>query len=144
SPIDSSPVAASASESLPAVTNPPAADIGRELSGVAATNPATALELAARLDPAQHPEDVMEDLAQQWANTDPLAAATWIKLNTSGDEQSLLLQRVGFVLSQTSPVDAAEFVQTEIPDGPVQAEAIMTVVNQWGNKDLAAAAAWVQ
>jgi hypothetical protein len=144
SPVDSPSAVTPAGESLPMATNLPVADIGRELSEIAATNPAAALELAARLDPSQHPGDLMEDIVQQWANGDPLAAAAWAKLNTSGEEQSLLLQRVGFVLSQTSPVDAAEFVQAEIPQGPVQDEAIMTVVNQWGNKDLAAAASWVK
>ena len=144
SPVVSRSTVTPAADSSPAPTNLPVVDDGRKLFKLAETNPAAALALAAQIDPSKRAGDLMEDLTQQWAGADPLAAAAWAKLNTSGEEQARLLQRVGFVLSQSSPVDAAEFVQAQIPSGPVQDEALMTVVNQWGNKDLAAAAAWVK
>jgi hypothetical protein len=133
-----------ANDSSPAAPDVRVETDGREFFKIAETNPAAAVELAAKLDPSRRSDDLMEDLVQQWAGADLLAAAAWVKLNTSGDEQARLLQRVGFVLSQTNPADAAEFVLAQIPPGPVRDEAVMTVVNQWGNRNLAAAAAWVQ
>jgi hypothetical protein len=115
-----------------------------EFYKIAETNPAAAVALAAKLDPAQRPKSLMEDLVQKWADADLLSAAAWVELNASGDERDRELQRVGFTLSQGDPAEAAEFVMSQISVGSVQDEAVMTVVNQWGNKNLAAAASWVQ
>jgi hypothetical protein len=49
-----------------------------------------------------------------------------------------------YVMSQTDPASAANLVINQIPPGPSQNEAVMTVLNQWANQDLNAAATWVK
>jgi hypothetical protein len=41
-----------------------------------------------------------------------------------------------YVMSQTDPASAANLVINQIPPGPSQNEAVMTVLNQWANQDL--------
>jgi len=122
----------------------PTASDERAFYRMAETNPAAAVALAAQLDPSQRSNSLMENLIQRWATADLITAAAWVEQQTSGDEQGRLLQRIGFTLSQTDPAEAAEFVATQIPAGQNQDEAVMTIVNQWGNQDLAAAASWVK
>jgi hypothetical protein len=143
-PIHSDPTETLANENTPVTTRILVETADREFYTIAETNPALAVELAAELDPSQRSSGLMENLVQRWADADLLTAAAWVELQPAGDDKESLLQQIGFVLSQTSPVDAAEFVTTQISPGPVQDEAVMTVVNQWGNKNLAAAASWVQ
>jgi len=108
--------------------------------GLAQKDPAQAVELAQTL---QQPEAVMENLVQQWAATDLPSALIWVNNQPASDQRDQLIARTTFILSKTDPSDAASLVMEQISPGPAQDEAIMTVVNQWGNKNPAAAAAWV-
>jgi len=47
------------------------------------------------------------------------------------------------VLSKTAPRDAAELLLDEIPLGPMQTEAAISIVHQWAICDYHGAAAWV-
>jgi hypothetical protein len=109
--------------------------------GLAQKDPAHAVEVAQAL---QQPEAVMEDIVQQWATTDLRSALVWVNNQPAGDQRDQLIARTTFILSQTDPSDAASLVMEEISPGSTQDEAIMTVVNQWANKDLKTAASWVQ
>jgi hypothetical protein len=109
--------------------------------GLARKDPAHAVEMAQTL---QQPESVMEGLVQQWAARDIVPALVWVNDQAVGDQHDQLMQRVAFDLSQTDPTDAAGLVMEQIPPGPVQDEAVMTVLHQWGNQNLQAAASWVQ
>ena len=40
-------------------------------------------------------------------------------------------------------MEAAELIVNQIPAGPIQNEAVMSVIYQWGTRDLAGATAWV-
>jgi len=108
--------------------------------GLAQTDPAHAVEMAQTL---HQPEDVMENLVQQWAANDVVSALVWANNLPAGGQRDQLLQRVTYVLSQTDPSDAAGLVLEQIPPGPAQDETVMTVVHQWGNQNLQAANAWV-
>jgi hypothetical protein len=109
--------------------------------GLAQKNPARAVELAQSLD---QPQAVMEDIVQQWATTDLKSALVWANDQPAGDQRDQFFARTTFILSQTDPSDAASLVMEQISPGAAQDEAIMTVINQWANKDLKAAASWVQ
>jgi hypothetical protein len=112
--------------------------------GLAETDPADAVETAQGLHLENQPGDVMGNLVQQWATADVSSALDWANDQPPGAQRDSLMSRVAFVLSQAAPSDAANLVTEQIPPGPAQDEAVMTVVNQWGNQDLAAAAAWVK
>lgn len=109
--------------------------------GIAQNDPADAVKMAQSL---QQPEDVMENLVQQWSASDVASALVWANSQPAGEPRDQFLQRVAFVLSQTDPSDAAGLVMEQIPSGPVQDEAMMTVLHQWANQDLAAAVKWAQ
>ncbi len=104
-------------------------------------NPSLALEMAQSL---QQPSNVVQDLVQQWAASDSAAAFVWASKQPAGSQRDQLMQRVTYVLSQTEPEQAANLVVEQMPPGPGQDEAVLTVVHQWGEKNISAAAAWVK
>jgi hypothetical protein len=112
--------------------------------GLAESDPADAVETAQSLHLENQPGDVMGNLVQQWATADVSSALDWANDQPPGAQRDSVMSRVALVLSQAAPSDAADLVVNQIPPGPAQDEAVMTVVNQWGNQDLAAAAAWVK
>jgi hypothetical protein len=105
------------------------------------TNPSLAMEMAQTL---QQPANVVQDLLQQWAERDSAAAFVWVSSQPAGVGRDELIQRVTYTLSQTEPEQAAQLVVEQVPPGPDQDEAVMTVVHQWGAKNLSAATAWVK
>ena len=109
--------------------------------GFAQTHPAQAVELAQTL---QQPGIVVENLVQQWGASDLPSALAWANDQPAGDQHDQFVQRLALDLSKTDPANAAGLVAEQIPPGPAQDEAVMTVIQQWGNQDLAAAAAWVK
>lgn len=105
------------------------------------TNPALAVELAQSL---QSCTSVVEDLVQQWAQTDSAAAFAWSSAQPAGFERDRLMDGVATVLSRTEPEQAASLVVDQISPGPLRNQTVMTVAYQWGLQNLAAAAAWVK
>jgi len=112
--------------------------------GVAQTDPAAAVRIAQdlQLDQQQQPTAVMEDLVQQWANMDVVSSLAWTENQPPGASRDEYTTRIAFILSQSDPSDAATLVIDQIPPGSARDEAIMTVIHQWGNQDMVAAAAW--
>jgi hypothetical protein len=49
----------------------------------------------------------------------------------AGEIRDELLRRVAFVQAASAPAAAAKLVVEEIPSGPVQTEAILSVINRW-------------
>jgi hypothetical protein len=109
--------------------------------GLARTDPAKAVDLAQQL---QVPPSVVENLVQQWAGSDMKDALIWANNQPAGDERDDMIHRIVLQFAAADPSDAIGLVQEQIPPGPNQDEALMTILNQWANKDLAAAAKWVE
>jgi hypothetical protein len=109
---------------------------------IAQTDPARAVLLAAQFHLSEG--GVTENLAQQWAAKDLTAAYNWSLAQPAGDQRDALLTRVALVWSQSDPAGAARLVVQEIPAGPEQDEAAMTVLHQWAIRDFTGASAWVQ
>jgi hypothetical protein len=109
--------------------------------GLARENPSAAVRLAV----TSHADEagLLENLTQQWADKDTRPALTWAEEQNPGDERDQLIQRIALVESKANPHEAANLVLQQIPPGPVQIEAVITVVHQWGERDRNAAAAWV-
>jgi hypothetical protein len=123
---------------------PPGDERERALSavcfGIAETHPADAVKLAQSL---QQPESVMENLVQQWSSADLVSAMVWVNEQPAGEQRDEFVQRVAFVLSQSDPANAAGLVTEQIPPGPAQDEAMMTVLHQWADRNVSAAADWI-
>jgi hypothetical protein len=115
-------------------------------SEMAQTNPAQAVALAerCRTSNTNFLSRLLDNLAQQWAEQDLSAAATWVAAQPAGEDQERLLGRIALVQSKTNPEAAARFVAEQMSPGPVQDEAAISVIYQWALRDANAARAWVQ
>jgi len=113
-------------------------------AGLAQTDPADAVKTAQTLHLDEQPGAILENLVQQWAATDMTSALAWADSQPAGDQRDGLTTRVAYVMSQTDPASAANLVFNQIPSGPAQDEAVMTVLNQWANQNLVAASVWVK
>jgi len=109
--------------------------------GLARRDPARAVQEAETL---QQPDAVKENLVQQWAGKDVPAAMVWANNQPASDARNEVFQRIGYVLSQSDPRDAANLVVEQIPAGAAQDEAVMSVLHQWANKDMMGAVNWVK
>jgi hypothetical protein len=128
--------------------NLPEAD-DRELARVTALT-VIALEHpeAAVLLRQQHPDTAAHDgelpnLVQRWAEKDIAAALHWADSLPPGEQRDLVTARAAFVLSQTSPSEAARLVLDRISSRDAQREALLSVINRWAQRDFPAASDWV-
>jgi hypothetical protein len=109
---------------------------------ISQTDPARAVAIAERFNIGSV-GGTIENAAQIWANKDFPAALDWARHQPAGDLRDQVIARIAFIQAQTVPAEAARLVSTEIPPGPAQDEAVISVLHQWGLQDPAKAAAWV-
>ena len=107
-------------------------------------DPALAVAMAESFDLGQRSGAILENLAQQWADRDFPAAYSWALGQPAGGLRDELVGRVAFVWSHRAPAEAARLVVEQIPPGPMQTEAAMSVLHQWAQLDFAAATGWVE
>jgi len=107
---------------------------------IANTHPAEAVALAEKY--ALIKNATLANLAEQWAREDLKAVYAWVLAKPAGAERDELAARVGYVWSATQPAEAASFVLQEIPPGPVQTEAAISILHQWALRDAGGASAW--
>jgi hypothetical protein len=86
----------------------------------------------------------MANLVQQWADQDLRSAYVWTLGQPAGDGRTAMLSRVALVWSKTAPAEAAEIVVNQMPPGPQQTEAVMSVLHQWALRDPGATIKWVE
>ncbi len=110
---------------------------------VARTDPAAAGRMRDQFVPDNVPSLALNDLAQQWAQQDFPGALAWTLARTQNDQRDGIIARLVFVESQTDPAAAAQLAVEQIPAGPAQDEAVMSVVHQWALRDPASVSAWV-
>jgi hypothetical protein len=108
---------------------------------IAQTDPATAVGLAERLDFGGG-NGTLENLAQLWAGKDLAAALDWATQQPAGGQRDQIIARVAFVQAHSAPEAAVNLVIDQMPPGPAQDEAAMSVLNQWGMQDYSAALDW--
>ncbi len=110
---------------------------------VAETDPAEAIQTWQALEFTAD-DHVLENLAHKWATKDLDAARAWVESRPSSKFRDQAVARVGYVLAQQKPAEALAFVTRELPKGPAQTEAVILVLQQWGQQDLLAAKNWAQ
>ncbi len=103
----------------------------------------SAVEIAERHGLGAVPGAIFENLVQHWAEQDVTGAAAWISEQPVGEGRDQMVGRLAYVQSQTEPANAANLVVEQIPTGPIQDEAVMSVLHQWAVREPTAAAAWV-
>jgi hypothetical protein len=110
--------------------------------GISQSNPAEAINTARQYG-VEDKGGFYENMVEQWAVGDMTAALAWVAQFPAGAGRDGMMARVAFVEAQVSPGDAADLVVKEIPPGPAQDEAAMSVLGQWGLRDFTGASAWV-
>jgi hypothetical protein len=111
-------------------------------NGLAQTDPADAVKMAQEFRLDQQGTAILQDLVQQWAGTDLVASLAWVGGQPAGAARDEMTTRVAFIMAQGDPADAAALVMNQIAPGAARDEAIMTVLHQWGQQDMPAAARW--
>lgn len=109
---------------------------------VAEDDPKAALD-SAREFGADLSTPIVHDLVQQWAARNTPAARDWALSLPAGSDRDRILARVAYELSQQDPAAAGGIVAGQIPPGPVQEEAAMSVLHQWAIRDIEGASRWV-
>jgi hypothetical protein len=84
------------------------------------------------------------NLTQKWAGEDLNAARDWVVNQPDSEIRGALLHRIAIEQTESDPVAAAHLVAEEIPPGPAQTEAVVTVVHRWALHDPTSAAAWAE
>jgi hypothetical protein len=91
-----------------------------------------------------NPEFVAE-LVGQWAKKDQSSALVWARSQADQETRSAFLTQVALSQAGASKYkEAVLLVLKEIPQGQQQDDAMIMIVNQWSQKDVKAATAWVE
>lgn len=116
------------------------------LSSLAEAEPARAVRLAAAQTEAEEAERTarVERLIQSWARLDFPDSREWVLSQPAGEQRNRWTARIAAVQAINSPQDAARFALEQIPDGPIQEEAVISVVYSWAERDPSAAQEWVR
>ena len=109
---------------------------------VAESDPAEAVRMRSQGVTDEKPNGGLEAVMERWAEKDFPAALDWALSRAASEQRDLLIARVAYVQSQTSPLEAATLVVEKIPAGEVQTEAAISVLHQWASHDMAAAGQW--
>ena len=110
---------------------------------IAERDPAAAIDMVEIYGLGNEP-GVVENLIAQWSARDADGALAWIGHQPPGDERDALTKRVAFALSSSQPVEAARLIEESMGTGPLQTEAVASLVHQWSQRDPAAAREWVE
>ena len=89
-------------------------------------------------------QNLLDNLAQLWAEQDEQAASAWALAKPAGDQRDQLLQRIALIAAKTNPVEAGQLVSEQMSPGQIQNEAAISVLYQWTQQDAAAAMAWAE
>lgn len=112
---------------------------------IAKTDARSAISVAQSTGLAQENPDFVAYLIQVWANQDPSTSLSWVRSQPEGRLRNQYVAGVVLTMAQSAKYDTAvKLVFDEIPIGAQQDDALMTIVNQWANKDLESATVWVE
>lgn len=105
-------------------------------------DPADAISWIRKLGLAETSSAPIEQVVQKWAAADFRAALAWANREAEGPQRELVMERLAFVRAQNQPSAAARLVAEQIPAGPVQIEATISVLHQWALSDFSGASTW--
>ena len=114
----------------------------RRCLALADRDPLAAMEMALAHDLCAADPGLLASLLLRWAAQDFTAAHEWTLRQESGDWRDEQLARLGYLLAQSDPAAAARVVTRDIPPGPRQDEAVLSVLHQWTLRAPGQARAW--
>jgi hypothetical protein len=109
---------------------------------VSEANAAQAVQMAVNDNLSTMP-GILENLVSQWANQDFSGAVAWTKNQPSSQQRDQIFERLAVIESGSAPAEAAKLLAEQIAPGPVQDDAVVSVLYMWATHDMAGAMAWV-
>jgi len=108
---------------------------------IAETNPVLAVSLAE----TYAPEDtyLLENLTYQWAESNFEAALSYALSKSPGEKRDRLLSRIVLLQAKRDPEGAARLAVNEIMPGPVQNEAVLSIIHQWALQNPNEVLGWI-
>ena len=112
---------------------------------IARTDPVSAIAAAERTGVVRDNPDFIPYLVEVWADKDAPSALSWVRAQPEGEIRNEYMSKVVFKMAQGAKYDSAvKLALDEIPAGVQQDDALITIVNQWAQKDLESATVWVE
>lgn len=112
---------------------------------IAKADPVSAIATAERTGVARDNRDFIPHLIDVWAGKDAPSALSWVRAQPEGETRNEYMSKVVFKMAQGAKYDnAVKLALDEIPAGVQQDDALITIVNQWAQKDLESATVWVE
>jgi hypothetical protein len=102
---------------------------------------ATRLALELGLDPMGGA--LLPNLAQQWAAADDVSAQAWARRLPAGELREQVYSRIVYEDARRDPKRAVGLLAEMRAGGEARAEAALTVLHFWAERDPGAAAAWL-
>lgn len=108
------------------------------------TNPLVALNLVASLQPSPQRDDIIHRGVAEWALTDAVKAKEWALQIEDEPLRADAIASIATSWSDSKPVEAANLVLDELPEGRLQSDTLVSIIQRWSQADPKAAAKWVE
>ncbi len=102
-----------------------------------------AIELLNTMPDSQNRDYSLQQLGKKWGESDPSAAAAWLKLQPDSSDRDLAAAGYASALARTDPRAAMQWADT-IPDEGVKTGAAKNILMRWLTNDAAGAEAWLK
>ena len=102
-----------------------------------------AIELLNTMPDSQNRDYTLQQLGKRWGESDPSAAAAWLKLQPDSSDRDLAAAGYASALARSDPRAAMEWADT-IPDEGVKSGAAKNILMRWLTNDPAGAEAWLK
>ncbi|HZR18799.1 MAG TPA: hypothetical protein VFE51_16040 [Verrucomicrobiae bacterium] len=109
----------------------------------ARTDPVQAVDLASTLPPTPQRDDLLVHAASQWSSTDFTNAVSWALQVSDPQLRDRLVSAVAVGSAKEEPVAAATLAAQDLPPGPQQDRAVVSIVQRWAETSPDETAAWV-
>lgn len=107
-------------------------------------DPVVALRLAVELPTDERWKDLVQRSASEWAATNGEQAVAWARQIEDAPLRNQVLASMAVAMSESDPVAAATLATTEIPAGRTQSDAVIGIIERWGQQQPEQVAAWVE
>jgi len=116
----------------------------RRCLAIAEHDPLAAMKMAVANHLQEVDSGLSASLVAQCATQDLELAYEWTRAQVPGPPRDEMLARLAYLRAQTDPAAAARLVAVDISAGPVQDEAVISVIHRWALQDARGAAFWAQ
>lgn len=108
------------------------------------SNPMVALNLVAGLKSSPQRDDLIRRGVAEWALSDASSAKEWALQIEDETLRTGAVACIATSWSNSSPVAAANLVIDELPEGRLQSDTLVSIIQRWAQTSPKAAASWVE